>query len=167
VEFTTADLFDANSDSVAVCDIQFRNFGGRQKFFGPCQTLKVLEDHSPLREGLDTGGAGRVLIVDAGGATRVGVLGDRLAALGAGNGWSGIVVFGAVRDSTVLSDLDIGVKALGTTARRAVKPTTGEIGVRVEFGAAVFEPGDWVYADADAVLVSRTELQIALIGDAQ
>lgn len=160
VHFTTADLFDANTHSVAVCETHFLSFGGRQSFSGPCQTLKVFEDHVPVRELLATAGAGRVLVIDAGGATRVGVLGDRLAALAIRNGWSGIVVFGAIRDSAAISQLDIGVKALAATARKGLQASTGEAGVRVAFGEATFEPGDWVYADADAVLVSKAQLRI-------
>jgi regulator of ribonuclease activity A len=73
----------------------------------------------------------------------------------------GVIIFGAIRDSTAVAKLNLGIKALGTTARRAMNKTHGQIGGIVGFGNAVFRPGDWVYADADAVVVSRTELDLS------
>src|SRR3954469_9281720 len=79
----TADLFDRYKNAVDVCETQFRDFGMRRAFYGRCQTLRVVENHVPLRDVLATRGDGDVLIVDAGGSLRVGVLGDKIAALGA------------------------------------------------------------------------------------
>jgi len=161
MDIVTADLFDRYNDKVDVCDLPFRNFGGRTSFFGPCQTLKLFEDHSPIREACGEPGRGRILIVDAGGSLRVGVFGDRIAAFAIEQGWAGIIISGAIRDSTVVAKLNLGIKALGTTARRAMDKTQGQIGGIVGFGNAVFHPGDWVYADADSVIVSRTELDLS------
>jgi len=112
VEVVTADIFDAYHTLVSVCEAQFRSFGKRKSLVGECETLKVFEDHTPVLEALQRPGRERILIVDAGGSLRVGVLGDRLAAIGVRNGWSGAVVFGAVRDSNGIDAMDFGVKAL-------------------------------------------------------
>lgn len=156
----TADLFDRYPNLLNVCDTQFRSFGTRADFFGQCSTLKVFEDHRPVLAALNSPGKKRVLVVDAGGLLRVGVLGDRLSMIGLENGWIGAVIFGAVRDTAGINKLDFGVKALGTTARRGDRETRGVVDVPVTFGNCTFEPGDWVYADIDAVTVSKSKLAL-------
>lgn len=155
---STADLFDANSGSVSVCELQFRSFGMTKSFFGPCMSIVVNEDHRPVLEMLSRPGEGRVLVVDAGGSLRIGVLGDRLAGIAVANNWVGIIVNGVIRDSEAIDNLAIGVKSLGTTARRCQVERGGLLDVPVQFGGARFSTGDWVYADRDAVLVSGCEL---------
>ena len=51
-----------------------------------------------------------------------------------------------------------GVKALGTTARRPPPDVSGVRDAPVTIGGATFRPGDWVYADGDAVLVASRRL---------
>jgi len=154
----TAEIHDAHPDEVAVCDVQFRSFGRRLAFAGPCATLKVYEDHRRANALIEEPGQGRVLVVDAGGSLRVGIMGDNMAALAAQNGWAGAVIFGAIRDSAAIDALDFGVKALGTTARRSAQDLGGAVGLPLTLGGAVFRPGDWVYADRDAVIVCQRRL---------
>jgi regulator of ribonuclease activity A len=156
----TADLYDQHHGTIAVCERQFRSFGRRQAFFGPCSTLKTFEDHTPVLAALSEAGNGRVLVVDGESSLRVGLMGDRLAAIGAANGWVGLVIDGAIRDSLGIEQLTIGVKALGTTARRGWIPGAGQRDVPLLIGGVTFSPGDWVYADVDCVLVSPHELDL-------
>jgi regulator of ribonuclease activity A len=153
----TCDISDAYPDEVAVCAVQFRHFGQRRAFAGPCETLRV-RDHNLVLETVTRPGEGRVLVVDGGGSFAAGLMGDRLAELARANGWQGAVIFGAIRDSAVIDGMAFGVKALGTTARRSPVEQGGERSVPVGFGGVVFRPGDWVYADADAVIVSARPL---------
>jgi len=157
-EFSTADLHDAQPDRVAVVDLQFRNFGAHECFHGPIETLRVFSDHTAVRETVAEEGRGRVLVVDGGGDLAVGVTGDRIAGRAAEMGWAGIVVVGAIRDSRAIDVLPIGVRALGTTARRSSVARAGERGVVLRLGGVVCQPGDWLYADRDAVLISREPL---------
>jgi regulator of ribonuclease activity A len=154
----TAEIHDAHPDEVAVCDAQFRSFGKRLAFAGPCATLKVHEDHIRARALCSEPGQGRVLVIDAGGSLRIGIMGDTMAALAAQNGWAGAVIFGAVRDTAAIDALDFGVKALGTTARRNYVDMGGVVDKPVSFGGITFAPGAWVYADRDAVIVSPRRL---------
>ena len=85
-------------------------------------------------------------------------MGDMLAAKGAANGWSGVVIHGVIRDSAEIADIDIGVKALGTNPAKSIKQGTGEVDCPVEFGGVRFEPGFWVYCDEDGVLVSPLKI---------
>ena len=77
---------------------------------------------------------------------------------GATNGWAGIVVFGAIRDSAAIDALNFGVKALGTIARRAETEVGGETDVDLTIQGARVRSGDWIYADQDAVVVSPQRL---------
>ena len=101
---------------------------------------------------------GRVLVIDGGGSLRRALVGDQLAALGVKNGWSGIVVYGCIRDSRAIAQMDIGVFALATHPQKTVKRNVGEQDVPVTFGGVTFHPGEWLYADEDGVLVSRVPL---------
>ncbi len=162
---SNADISDANVDSTEVCNLQFRSFGTRSRFCGPCFPMRVEEDHRPVDEVLSQPGAARVLVVDGGASLRIGVFGDRLAKLAISNGWAGLVINGAIRDSAVINQLDIGVKALGATALRAATPSpaSGTIaGEPVNFGGIRFALGAWVYCDEDSVLVGPPNLNDTL-----
>lgn len=154
----TADLYDLHHQHLQVCEVQFRGFGKICSFFGRCSTVTVFEDHTPVLRALERDGDGRVLVIDGGGSLRVGVMGDRLAETGARNGWRGVIIYGAIRDSLGIDALDLGVKALGATARRGWTPNDTTLDQPVVFGDATFSPGAWVYADRDCVLVSDKEL---------
>ena len=154
----TADLYDAHHDRLSVCELQFRSFGQIASFCGPCLTLATFEDHTPVLRALEADGRGRVLVVDGKGSLRIGLMGDRLAAIGAENGWRGIVINGAIRDSVGIDALPIGVRALGTTARRGWSPANATQGEPVRFGGVTFATGDWVYTDRDCVIVAAEDL---------
>lgn len=158
--FSTADLHDAQPDEVDVVNLQFRSFGRQRRFHGPVETLRVFSDHSAVREVMKTAGAGRVLVVDSGGDLGTGVLGDQIGANAVRNGWAGVIVNGAVRDSAALDGMPIGVRALGTTARRSSVERVGQQGVTVKIGGVCIAPSDWLYADADAVLVAKRRLDL-------
>ena len=154
----TTDLYDDNIDTVRTCSTQFRDFGALRAFSGPIRTVRCRNDNQLLRTLLGEPGEGAVLVVDGDGSTEVALLGDRLAARAVSNGWSGLVINGAVRDSMEIAGIDVGVKALGVNPAKSLKTGEGEIDVAVSFGGAVFEPGSWVYCDEDGVLVSPSEL---------
>ena len=154
----TADLYDAHHARLQVCILAFRSFGRRLAFCGPCVTLRCFEDHTPVLACLQEPGAGRVLVVDAGGSLRVGVMGDRLAAIAVASGWTGVIINGAIRDSMGIDALALGVKALGTTARRGWAPNRSAQEVPLEFGEMAIRSGDWIYADPDCVICSAEPL---------
>lgn len=157
----TADLFDLHHERLQVCDLQFRSFGQLDSFFGPCLTVATFEDHRPVLRALETEGRGRVLVVDGLGSLRVGLMGDRLAAIGVDNGWRGVIINGAIRDSVGIDALALGVRALGTTARRSSTPADAYDGAPLSFGGATFSTGAWVYADRDSVIVSAEQLPLS------
>ena len=107
---------------------------------------------------LETAGEGRVLVIDGGGSLRRALLGDQLAALAVQNHWAGIIVYGCIRDSRAIGQMDIGVFAIDTHPMKTVKKNVGEADIPVSFGGVTFTPGEWLYADEDGVIVSTTAI---------
>ncbi|MDI9238701.1 ribonuclease E activity regulator RraA [Lysobacter sp. LF1] len=155
----TCDLCDLHDAQVRVVDLPLRDFGGRLAFNGIVSTVKATEDNSRVREAVAEAGQGRVLVIDGGGSMRRAMFGDLLAAAAVENGWAGVVVFGAIRDSAAIGGLELGVKALGTCPRKTEKLGVGERDVDVEFGGVRIRPGDWLCADEDGVVVADTDLR--------
>ena len=155
----TCDLCDLHDAQVRVLELPLRDFGGRLAFNGIVSTVKAHEDNSRVREAVAEAGQGRVLVIDGGGSMRRAMFGDLLAAAAVENGWAGVVVFGAIRDSGAMGDLALGVKALGTCPRKTEKLGAGERDVDVEFGGVRIRPGDWLCADEDGVVLADTDLR--------
>lgn len=158
MNFLTTDLCDAHEGKVCVVAPMFRSYGGRKAFCGGVATLKLFEDNGLVRKTLESAGNGRVLVIDGGGSLRRALVGDQLAALGVKNGWSGIVAYGCIRDSRAIGAMDIGVLALATHPQKTLKKNEGDCDIPVVFGGVTFNPGDWLYADEDGVIVSDSAL---------
>lgn len=154
----TADLVDAHGERLQSCETQFRQYGKPRSFFGPIRTVQTSEDNALIRQVFSEPGNGAVLIVDGSGSLRAALMGDQLAALAQKNGWGGVIIHGAVRDTAALAQLDLGVKALGSNPRKSGKAGTGRIDVPVSFGGATFFPGAWVYSDDDGIVTSAQRL---------
>ncbi|HEX6735357.1 MAG TPA: ribonuclease E activity regulator RraA [Azonexus sp.] len=160
--FKTPDLCDAFEaelgQSVRVVAPMFQRYGGKPAFSGQIVTLKLFEDNSLVREAFAENGLGKVLVIDGGGSLRCALVGDQLAILAAKNGWAGVVVYGCIRDSGDIADIDLGVRALNTHPQKSIKKGVGDRDIAVTFGGVTFTPGEWLYADEDGVLVSAKPL---------
>ncbi len=156
----TTDLLDENeeNDAIQVVRPVFRDYGGRKRFSGPIETVRVNEDNVLVRSTLEGPGEGRVLVVDGGGSTWCALIGDMVAQIAADNGWSGIIVNGCIRDAVDIAKIDVGLKALATCPRRSRKEGKGVVGVAVSFASTTFRPGDYAYADEDGIVVSPDAL---------
>jgi regulator of ribonuclease activity A len=156
--FATPDLCDEFGAEVRVAEPLFRDFGGVERFAGPIATLRVFEDNALVRQALETPGTGRVLVIDGGGSLRSALVGGNLAALAHENGWSGLVVYGCIRDAAEIAGTPVGVKALHAVPRRSAKAGAGERGIPVAFAGVTFAPGAWLYADRDGIVVADRKL---------
>jgi regulator of ribonuclease activity A len=156
--FTTPDLCDDHPDDVRVLAPVFRTFGGREAYFGQAVTVRCHEDNSRVKDLVGTPGEGRVIVVDGGGSTARALLGDMLAQTATDNGWAGLVINGAVRDIEILRTIDLGVQALGAIPLKTDRLGVGDVGLAVTFAGVTVEPGDWVYADANGIVVSSTAI---------
>lgn len=149
----TADLVDEIGPDVRSCDLQLRQFGGRDIFAGPVVTVRCFQDNALLKSILSEPGDGAVLVIDGDASVHTALVGDLIAELGRSNGWAGIIVNGAVRDASTLRTLDIGIKALGTNPRKSTKSGAGERDVEVSFGGVTFRPGDIAHSDDDGIVL--------------
>jgi len=156
--FKTTDLYDDHLENLQVASPIFRDYGGKSCFHGQIVTLKAVDDNTFLKAAFETDGTGKVLVVDAAGSLRCAMMGDVMAALGASNGWEGVVIHGCIRDSADVAKVNIGVKALATIPRKTTKRHQGIMDIPVHFADVSFNPGHYLYADEDGIVVAETSL---------
>ncbi len=157
-DFQTADLYDEHGNEVTIATPMFKDYGSKNCFGGEIVTIKCHEDNSLVRETLGSDGTGKVMVVDGGGSLRCALVGDRLAQKAIDNGWEGIVVYGCIRDSRLINDMEIGIKALNTNPQKSIKRGVGLLNENLQFGGVSFQPGRFIYAAEDGVLVSSKKL---------
>lgn len=160
MDWCTADLCDSFSDELQIAKPIFQAFGGTASFYGPAATLKVFEDNSLVREAFEGPGLGRVLVVDGGASLRCALVGDMLAKLAIDNGWAGAIINAPIRDSKVIGEMPIGIRALGTCPLKSVKLGAGERELPLQFAGVAIRRGDWVYADEDGIVIAPRELPL-------
>ncbi|KAK8939495.1 Regulator of ribonuclease-like protein 3 [Platanthera guangdongensis] len=160
-----AKLCDANvellkSGVVHVVPPIFQSYGLKQTFSGRTVTLRVLDEDVSVRELIEgyPDGDGKVLLVDGGGRRECSLMGENLVMLARNKGWSGIVVRGCVREVYEINKCDIGVRALGSNPVKGKKEHDCVQYVSVSFGNFNIRDGDWLYADSDGIIVSKTDL---------
>jgi regulator of ribonuclease activity A len=155
MEFQTADLYDLYAEKLQVVLPIFRSFGKKKKFLGEIVTIKCYEDNSLVANQVKQNGKGKVLVVDGGGSLKKALLGDNLAKNAVENGWEGLVIFGCIRDSAIVNELEIGVKALNTNPAKTEKRNEGQLNIKISFGDVIFKPGDFLYSDEDGIVVTQ------------
>lgn len=152
------DLCDEYPDEVQVLEPLFRDYGKKNCFSGIIETIKCFEDNSLVNKAVERNGEGKVLVIDGGASLRHSLLGDMLAAKAVKNGWQGIVINGCVRDVEILSDLNLGIKALNTIPLKTEKRGEGQENIAVHFAGVRFKPGDFLYADLNGIVVAQRSL---------
>ena len=154
------DICDDFFDEIQVLEPLFSDYGGARKFCGEIVTLKCFEDNSLVRDLVRSEGKRRVIVVDGGGSLRRAMLGDLLAAKAAENGWQGLLINGCVRDVEILETIDLGVKALNCIPVKTDKRGEGQLDIPVSFAGVHFEPGQFLYADTNGIVVAQQDLGI-------
>lgn len=162
--FSTCDFCDVHkgdtSGAFRVLPPVFQSFGGVPFFYGLVTTVKCHEDNTLVKAAVDSAGEGRVLVVDGAGSLRRALVGGNLAAAAARNGWAGIVVDGCVRDMAELNAAAVGIRALALMPLPTEKRNEGQRDVPVQIQGVWVRPGDWLYADADGIVVSAQSLAV-------
>jgi regulator of RNase E activity RraA len=103
---------------------------------------------------IDTFNANDVLVIDAGGESGAGCIGDVMTTRIKVRGGAGIVVNGAVRDLMALRSVGLPVFARSVHPAphwRLLEPV--DAGVPVGCGGVAVREGDWIMGDGEAVLV--------------
>jgi len=158
--YTVPDICDDFIEEISILEPLFSDFGGKSKFSGEIATIKCFEDNSLVRDAVRSEGRGRVLVVDGGGSMRHALLGDLLAAAAAENGWQGLLINGCVRDVEILETIDLGVKALNCYPVKTEKRGEGKLDVNVTFAGARIQPGNFLYSDANGVVIASHNLDV-------
>ncbi len=67
-----------------------------------------------------------------------------------------------MRDVVAMSEMDLGIKALGTSPFKTEKRGAGQVNVTKTMLNQIAEPGDYLYADWNGILMKETALDVAL-----
>ncbi len=122
------------------------------KMAGRARTIGCSNDFLSVVKALDEAEAGEVLVIDGRGQTYA-IFGELLAADSLRRGLAGAVIDGSVRDSQGLRGLDFPLycRAFYPRAGRAeaIEPPTEVVSI---CGVTVMA-GDWIFGDADGVVV--------------
>ena len=151
----TPDICDKHEDKITQLGLPLQSFGRRAAFYGQIVTVRCYHDNSKVREVLSQDGMGKVLFVDGHGSLQKALLGDQLAILAIENNWEGVIVNGAVRDVVMMSEMELGIQALGTNPFKTEKRGVGEVNVSLTIHNQMIQPGDYIYADWNGVLMSK------------
>ena len=154
----TADICDEHSDKVFVLGPGYTNYGGADSCQGKIVTIRLDKNNADLIALLrDEDGSGKVVVVDVD-KTYFAVVGENLMKLAAQNNYSGIIVNGYIRDTVQIKDIPVVLYAIGTCSRKYIPVTSGERNIPLSFGGIDFNAGDYLYADADGVIVSKQKI---------
>jgi len=157
MKFYTADLCDEHKDNVQVLDNIFKSYGKNTKCFGEIVTLKLDEQNGALITLLKSEGRERVAVVDVD-SKYFAVVGENLMKYALENNWAGIIINGYVRDIEQTSQIDVALYALGTCPRKSFKESIFQEDVDLEFAGAKINAGEYLYADLDGIIISKTQL---------
>ena len=155
-KFNTADLCDDHS--LIIAKPIFKSYGSRTHCFGKIKTVEAIEDNSYVKKLLQKDGSGYVMVVDGRGSEKCALVGDNLAALGAKNNWSGIIVNGCIRDSMEINNIGISIKAINLVPNKSEKKDIGKYGLDLNFAGVIFKENDFLYSDPDGIVISPTKI---------
>ena len=158
--YTTAELCDthAGADYFQIAESLFLSYGAQPAFSGQITTLKTFEDDVLARAILEEKVQNRVLVIDGGGSHRCALIDRDMAAMAIANGWQGIIVYGCIRDTAIINQLPIGIRALHAHPLKSHKKDHGDRDLLVSFAGVNFKKDHYLYADQDGIIVSATIL---------
>jgi RraA family protein len=124
-------------------------------------------DNLAIHRAFDFCRPGDVLVIDGGGDLTQALMGEIMATYAESLGVQGLVIDGAIRDVSALSEHHFPVYARGATHRGPYKNGPGEVNVPVTVGGMVVHPGDIIVGDADGVLAISPDDVMAVIEGAK
>ena len=155
-KFNTADLCDDHN--LIIAKPIFKSYGSHSHCFGKIKTVEAIEDNSYVKKLLQEDGSGYVMVVDGRGSEKCALVGDNLAALGAKNNWSGIIVNGWIKDSMEINNIGISIKAINLVPNKSEKKDIGKYGLDLNFAGVIFKENDFLYSDPDGIVISPTKI---------
>ncbi|WP_432451777.1 MULTISPECIES: putative 4-hydroxy-4-methyl-2-oxoglutarate aldolase [unclassified Agarivorans] len=154
------ELCDLYPQQVQLLTPIFRSYGLKTCFFGEVVTVRCWRDNSRVKELLATAGRGRVLVVDGGADIQHALMGDLIADSAYLQGWSGVVIHGAIRDVSTINTIDLGVRALAACPMKTERKGVGDVNCELNFAGVKILPGMYLYADENGILLSEQALNL-------
>ncbi|WP_138418143.1 RraA family protein [Aquibacillus sediminis] len=114
-------------------------------------------DNTYFKKAISRGKNGYVVVVDSQGDVPNAVFGEMMATAAKVAGLEGIVIDGLVRDTDVLSKIDLPVFCKGYTPKGPQKGGSGEINIAISCGEVAVNAGDLIVGDSDGVVVVPRE----------
>lgn len=143
---------------------EIKNLINTEKITGPACTVKVFPgDNLMVHKALDIARPGDIIVVDAGGSSLNGIIGELIATKARHRGIAGFVIDGLIRDLPFVREVGMPVYARGVTPIGPLHRGPGEINFAVSCGGIVINPGDIVCGDANGVVVVRREFADELL----
>src|SRR6266536_374970 len=137
---------------IRVMDPAIRPLQSAPRLLGVARTVICRADFLPVLRALADSRAGDVLVVDSGGGPRA-VAGELFASEALRRGLGGMVIDGAVRDTSTLRTLAIPVYARHVSPMAGHTRSTTVATGPVSCGGVLVQPGDVVFGDADGIVV--------------
>ena len=163
-------LFEGRYGTAGLSDAAFRagtqlgvapaglvSLNPHDKLAGPAVTVEANNDLVSIIGAVHAAVEGDVVVI-ANRTREVALIGDLIATEAARKGLGGFVVDAFVRDRLEIQRLDVpvcchGVIPVGPLKLSPESKGVGRANVAVQLGQATLNPGDWVFGDADGVLV--------------
>jgi len=124
------------------------------KLAGTALTVEVRPgDNLMIHAAIALAQPGDVLVIDGKGDLSSALMGTIMMTACRQLGIAGVVIDGAVRDSLDIIEMGYPVFAAGTNPNGPTKNVSGRIGHPVSVGGVTVQPGDFVIADNDGVVV--------------
>jgi len=133
---------------------------------GPALTVDIRPaDNLMLHYALLKAKPGDVLVVDAKGFLEAGAWGDVLTEQAMKIGIAGLVINGAVRDASTITDMGFPVFCRGLSIKGTSKNQPGKLNVPVCIGDVQIHPGNIIVGDRDGVVVVPQHLADKTLSD--
>ncbi|WP_309128269.1 4-carboxy-4-hydroxy-2-oxoadipate aldolase/oxaloacetate decarboxylase [Microbacterium sp.] len=152
----TATLYEASRSDLFL-DPAFRPAWGGAQLVGRAFPVSAqLGDNLALHHGIESAGAGDVLVVDAG-AGAYGYWGEVMTVAAQARGIHGLVIDGGVRDTAQLASLGFPAFSTAISIRGTIKQWPGAVGAPITLRGRVVRRGDVIVADRDGIVVIPAE----------
>ncbi len=124
-----------------------------KKIVGKAITVSTMDgDWAKTVEAIDVAGEGDVIVIKCSGDSAA-VWGELATRSCINRKVEGVVIYGAVRDADDIRKLGYPVFAKKVVPNAGEPKGFGEIGVKIDCGGIIVNPGDWIVADDNGVMV--------------
>ncbi len=153
----TATIHEAQGQRGAV-DPRIAPLDPSMRLAGPALTVDIRPgDNLMIHYALTKARPGDVLVVDAKAFVDAGPWGDVLTFAAQQIGIAGLVIDGAVRDTSQIVEMGFPVFCRGLSIRGTNKHQPGKLNLPLVLGGAVVRPGDIVVGDRDGLVIVAAE----------